>query len=223
MNIAVIVAGGVGSRVSSLNMPKQFAVVEGKTIMEHTLAVFANSKLIDKIVLVTNEHYLEETKQIVSKFSKEITIVKGGKTRQQSVYRALESLRCDDDDIVLIHDCARPLVTEDILQRSIDEAKLNGVAITAIKTKDSIASENKYEDRNRLYNIQTPQTFKFGLILKAHKKAQEKGIDNATDDGQLVKDLGHEIHLVEGNNNNFKITDELDLELFKVILQKKKS
>lgn len=228
MNIAIVVAGGIGSRVSGLNMPKQFAVVNGKKIMEHTLSVFAGCKLIDKIILVTNEQYLEETKQVIKNIDKPVSIVVGGSTRQQSVYNALTSENFKPDDIVLIHDCARPLVDEEIIERNIEEAKRCGTAITAIKVQDSVMRKDEsnsisYEDREKLYKVQTPQTFKYDLISKAHKKALNDGINDSTDDGQLLKRMGIELRLVEGKNENFKITTDIDLLLFEQIINKKKA
>ena len=117
---------------------------------------------------------------------------------------------------------------EEIIERNIEEAKRCGTAITAIKVQDSVMRKDEsnsisYEDREKLYKVQTPQTFKYDLISKAHKKALNDGINDSTDDGQLLKRMGIELRLVEGKNENFKITTDIDLLLFEQIINKKKA
>ena len=150
-------------------------------------------------------------------------MVVGGDTRQESVYNALKELS-SNTDIVVIHDAVRPFVNEDMIIQSIDDANRYGSAIVAVPVKDTIKeSDNdgfvmKTLDRRKLWAIQTPQTFKYDLIMKAHLYARDNNIQ-ATDDAFLVEQIGHKVKLIMGSYENIKITTPDDLAVAKAILE----
>lgn len=224
MNIAIVLAGGTGSRMS-LDMPKQFAVVKGKPIMAYTLSVFQNSPLVDSIYLVSHKEYFEQSKSIIEQYNinKVRGIIEGGQTRQESVFNALKQINAKDDDIILIHDCARPLVDEQIIKDNIEQCKLHDAIETAVKAVDTTieVSEEQFENslnRDKLYQVQTPQTFKYRLIKEAHENAIKNKLANITDDAQLVAKLGHKVFIVNGKKTNLKVTNDEDLKILEALL-----
>ena len=224
MNIAIVLAGGTGSRMS-LDMPKQFAVVKGKPIMAYTLSVFQNSPLVDSIYLASHKEYFKQSKQIINeyKLNKVKTVIEGGQTRQESVFNALRQINAKDDDIILIHDCARPLVDEQIIKDNIEQCQLRDAVETAVKAVDTTieVSEEQFENslnRDKLYQVQTPQTFKYRLIKEAHENAIKNELDNITDDAQLVAKLGHKVFIVNGKKTNLKVTTNEDLKILEALL-----
>ena len=224
MNIAIVLAGGTGSRMS-LDMPKQFAVVKGKPIMAYTLSVFQNSPLVDSIYLASHKEYFKQSKQIINeyKLNKVKTVIEGGQTRQESVFNALRQINAKDDDIILIHDCARPLVDEQIIKDNIEQCQLHDAVETAVKAVDTTieVSEEQFENslnRDKLYQVQTPQTFKYKLIKEAHENAIKNKLANITDDAQLVAKLGHKVFIVNGKKTNLKVTTDEDLKILEALL-----
>ena len=225
MNIAIILAGGTGSRMS-LNQPKQFAMVKGRPIMAHTLIVFNNCSQVDEIYFVSHESYIQESQRIIDEYNlpKVKQIIKGGNTRQESVYNALQAIKAKDDDIVLIHDCARPLVDEEIIINNIKACEKYDAVETAIKVVDTIIECNGEEmiqplDREKLYQVQTPQTFRYSIIKQAQQYAKDNNIHNASDDAQLVKRIGKNVHIVEGKKSNLKVTTDEDLLILNALIK----
>lgn len=220
---AVIVAAGSGKRMGA-DRPKQFLELCGKTIIERTAAVFSGCKSINEIIIVSSESGLEECKRLLKELEKEKTIkyVLGGKERYESVYNGLKSLdeRCG---IVLIHDGVRPFVTEEIINASIDDASEYGACAVGVKSKDTvkICTDKGFveytPDRNCVYNIQTPQTFRKEIILKAYERAFEKGVFG-TDDASLAENDGISVKITEGSYDNIKITTPDDLIVGEKIL-----
>lgn len=224
MNIAIILAGGTGSRMS-LNQPKQFAMVKGRPIMAHTLIVFNNCSQVDEIYFVSHESYIQESQRIIDEYNlpKVKQIIKGGNTRQESVYNALEAIKANDNDIILIHDCARPLVEEKIIINNIKACEKYDAVETAVKVVDTTIEVENFEfkkalNREKLYQVQTPQTFKFKIIKGAHEYAKKNHLLGITDDAQLVAKYGQKIHVIDGKRTNIKITTDDDLIFFKTLL-----
>jgi len=226
MNIALIVAGGIGKRMG-LDIPKQFVVTNNKPVIFYSLKVFEQCNEIDSIFIVCHKDYIEYLNDIVqnNSLNKVKGIVEGGDTRQQSVFNGLKAIREAKyalEDIVLIHDAARPLITSNIIKDNIETCLKYDACETAIKACDTMikSKQGEYMDdvvnRDEIYQVQTPQTFKLGLILDSHEKASKL---NATDDAQIVKQLGHKVAIVNGSKLNFKITTPEDLELFKSIVK----
>lgn len=229
MNIGIILAGGKGTRMGNIDKPKQFIEVYGKPLIIYTLEAFEYSENIDEILIACHEDWIEQVTIWCRKY--EITkvkyIIKGGETRQESTYVSLNKLKniCSEDDIVVVHDSARPLITNQIIKRNVENAKEYDAVDTVIPCDDTIIKsiDDKKIDsvpvRKELYVGQTPQSFKFKLILDAHNNATNNDIYNATDDCQLVLKYGKDVHLVEGDKLNLKITKFEDLTLFKAILK----
>ena len=227
MNIALIVAAGSGTRMG-LETPKQFVLVKDKPLLYYSVRIFETYPELDAIVLVTNKENISLVQEIVEEyhFTKVKAIVAGGETRQYSVYNGLLAIKefATNDDVVLIHDSARPLVNHRIIFDNIKACLEFGAVDTVIQASDTIvkSSDGSGVDelplRKELYQAQTPQTFKFGLILEAHEYARSHQIPDVTDDVKLVISLGKEVHLVEGSKLNFKVTTPEDLDLLEALL-----
>ena len=221
MNYAIVLAGGKGVRLGA-DRPKQFVIIKDEPMIVKTIKAFNSVDEIDEIIVVCLEEYISYLNELVEEYSlnKVKKVVAGGNSRQLSVYAGLEALEkanISKDDIVLIHDGARPFVSKEIILNNIKAAKENDAAITVIKSTDSVLLSKQgevvdfYLNRDEVYNCQTPQTFKFGLILKAHKKAKEDGVVHASDDASLVIRMNQKVSIVLGDINNKKITYKEDL------------
>lgn len=228
MNIAIILAGGSGTRMGS-DIPKQFIEVYAKPLIIHTLESFDINSEIDYIAVVCKKDWQEELKMWTRKFgiNKLRWIIDGGRTRQESVYNALNYIKdeCKEDDIVVIHDSARPLISQRIISDNIIGAKEFGAVDTVIPTPDTIVNSkddktiNNVPLRKELYLGQTPQSFKYKLICKAHEIAIGNNKNDATDDCQLILDLNEKVYFVKGDRLNFKITTFEDLMLLKAVIK----
>ena len=202
-------------------------LINGKPLLVYTIEAFDKNLEINQIVVVTNKEHISEVKDLCKtyKLNKVKTVVEGGETRQQSVYNGLKSIKVNKEDIILIHDAARPLVGQRIITDNIHGCQFFDAVATAINATDTIIKSEDQKtitsgiDRNSLYQVQTPQTFKYGLILLAHENAIKNKLPNVTDDAKLVLEMGHKVHLVEGDKYNFKITTSEDLKLFKALLK----
>ena len=227
MNSVVIVSAGRGSRMKA-DINKQFLKLKGKEVIAHTIDKFYNNKNIDEIVVVVKEDEADFFRRnIIDKYGyKNIKIAFGGKERQDSVFNGLKAVneRCD---IVLIHDGARPFVTDEIIKNSIECAKKNKCVIVGVPVKDTIKIINKDNEvcdtpnRSTLWSIQTPQVFEYLSIIKAHKIAKEKSY-YGTDDSMLMEYLGYNVEVIEGSYNNIKITTPEDLKIGEEILNENK-
>lgn len=224
MNIAIVVAGGVGSR-TGLEIPKQFYKIRDKEILSYTLTAFEKSEKIDKIVIVCLEEYFEKISEIVRKYDikKYIKTVKNGDTRRQSVFNALKSLEdiAKQDDIILIHDGIRAMIKPHTLDKCVEETMKYDATTLAQKNSNTVVySEGhniqRYIDRNFVYNLQTPQSFKYKIIYDAHKKIEESG--DITDDTQIAIKNGIEVHIIENDEPNLKLTTKEDIKLFEFYL-----
>lgn len=228
MNIGIILAGGSGSRMGS-DIPKQFIDIYGKPLIIHTMESFDVNSNIDYIAVVCKSDWKEDLQIWARKFgiNKLRWIVDGGDTRQTSTYNALSAIKeqCSKDDIVVIHDAARPLISQRIIDENIIRAKEFGAVDTVIPTPDTIVNSkdgqtiNNVPVRKELYLGQTPQSFKYDLILRAHENAFKTNNFDATDDCQLVLNLNEEVNFVTGDKLNFKITTFEDLVLLKAVIK----
>ena len=230
MNVALILAAGSGSRMGNADKPKQFLPIYGKPLMIHTIEAFEMHDDIEKIVVVTSEGYEDQVKVWCKQYDlgKVKAVVHGSDSRQGSVYNGLQAIKnlgISDDDIIVIHDAARPLISQNIITSNIEACKKYDAVDTVIKATDTIVASSDNEritnipNRSELYQGQTPQTFKFALISEAHEKAKSGQIPNVTDDTKLVISMGKEVHLVEGSKQNFKITTFDDLMMLKALLK----
>ena len=224
MNGVVIVAAGTGSRMN-MGINKQFIKLEGKEIIAYTIEKFYNNSNIEDIVVVVKEDESEFfKKEILDKYNfKNVKIAYGGKERQDSVYNGLKLLdeKCD---VVLIHDGARPLVSDKIIDKSIEEAKEHKAIVVGVPVKDTIKvidnDKNIVDTPNRsvLWAVQTPQTFDYNILIDAYKDAFKNKF-YGTDDAMLVERIGYKVKMLEGSYNNIKITTQEDLNIGSQILR----
>jgi len=223
-NVAVILAAGKGKRMGA-NKNKQFLEIKEKPILYYTLKAFSNCNLIDEIILVAAKDEIEYCrKEIIERyrFDKVTSIVSGGKERQHSVLNGL--LAIENCNIVIIHDGARPFVDNNIINTGIMYAEKYGAVACGVKPKDTIKVKNECgfsintPDRESLFAVQTPQSFKYDIILSCHKKVNKENI-SVTDDTMVVEQYGYKVYLYEGNYNNIKITTTEDLIIGEKILE----
>lgn len=224
MNGVVIVAAGTGSRMKK-DINKQFIKLKNKEIVAHTIEKFYNSENIDDIVVVIREDEEEYfNKNIKDKYGfTNIKVAHGGNERQDSVFNGIKMLK-KECDVVLIHDGARPFVTDDIIKRSINKANEHNAIVVGVKVKDTIkvVSDNgnivDTPNRSYLWAVQTPQVFKYDIITKAYEDAYNNNY-YGTDDAMLVERIGYNVKMIEGSYNNIKITTQEDLEFGEQILK----
>ncbi|WGX76315.1 2-C-methyl-D-erythritol 4-phosphate cytidylyltransferase [Paraclostridium bifermentans] len=224
MNGVVIVAAGTGSRMKK-DINKQFIKLKSKEIVAHTIDKFYNSENIDDIVVVIREDEEEYfNKNIKEKYGfTNIKVAHGGNERQDSVFNGIKMLK-KECDVVLIHDGARPFVTDDIIKRSINKANEHNAIVVGVKIKDTIkvVSDNgnivDTPNRSYLWAVQTPQVFKYDIITKAYEDAYNNNY-YGTDDAMLVERIGYNVKMIEGSYNNIKITTQEDLEFGEQILK----
>jgi 2-C-methyl-D-erythritol 4-phosphate cytidylyltransferase len=219
----VIPAGGKGIR-SGFPAPKQYLKFSGKELIAFTLEVFQKNRLIDEIIVSAEKTYFPLLSKIKEKYklSKITYFVEGGKQRQDSVYNALTLINAENDDLVVVHDAARPLLPDDVLNNAVKIAKNKGNAIVCIKAKDTLikakATVSSYLDRTDICQVQTPQIFRYKDIIKAFNSAYKNNF-YGTDESILVKRLGKKIHIAEGSVLNFKITTKSDIQIFKSLIK----
>lgn len=225
MNVALILAGGTGSRMGS-DCPKQLMLLENKPVICHSIEAFQSHKDIDSIVVVCNkddEHSYDFLFDKQYNFTKLLPLVLGGETRKQSSLRGLLSIkdRFADDTVVLIHDAARPLVTQQIISNNITTCRQYGACTTAISASDTLlishdgVAFDKVADRSIHYLAQTPQSFNLELILKAHSLCT----DETTDDTSLLLRSNIPVQIVNGSKQNIKLTTAGDFIIAKGFLK----
>ena len=219
----IIPAAGSGQRLGT-GTPKPYLTIAGKTILEHTLLRFRPLPALSEVVISTSRDKIKETLSIAAKvFDRDrFTVVEGGSERQHSIMNALNSLS-GASEMVAVHDAVRPFIETETISLCVDLAIKKGAAIVAVPAKDTIKVTDSDQrilntpDRSYLWQAQTPQIFKKSLLVDAYQKAIEEGFVG-TDDASLVENLGHEVYVLEGARENFKITYPLDLKLAEWIL-----
>lgn len=229
MNYAIILLAGEGKRMQNPT-PKQFLRVRNTPVFVYTTKAFDSHPDIDGVLLVVHPDYLQEVTAMTHTFklTKVQGIVAGGATRQASVLRGLDGLfpKVKPEDIVLIHDAARPLVSPSIITENILAARSHGAAETVLEVSDTLTYSSdgltlhSPLKRDHVYQVQTPQTFRYQLIRDAHNKLTERHIHGLTDDAQAVHQMDIPVHLVQGNRLNFKITTPEDFALFEAWIEK---
>lgn len=221
---AIILAGGKGKRMGA-SVSKQFIELKGKPIIYYTIKKFEENKNIDNIVVVLPPDEVSYFKEeILKKYSLKIDkIVLGGTERQDSVYNALKSIADTETDIVLIHDGARPFISNRIINDGIKYANEYGAAAPGVMPKDTIKvkNENNFSintpDRSSLVAIQTPQVFKYKEILKCHEKVKVNK-EVVTDDTMVAEKYGYKVYLYKGEYTNIKVTTPEDLILGEMLI-----
>lgn len=214
----IIPASGSGSRFGG-KTAKQFLKIDGKEILTHTIKKFHDLKIIDEIIVSTVPEFFVAVSTIVRKnnFTKVKKIVEGGKRRQDSVYNALINLDCKKDDIILVHDAVRPLVSEKLIKNVITETIKNDCVIPVIKISDTLMRTDKKNfakeiiDREGVVSVQTPQGFRFDILNKSFLKSYKEEF-TGTDEASIVQNCGYKVRVTEGEKSNIKITVKEDLD-----------
>ncbi|WP_196602246.1 IspD/TarI family cytidylyltransferase [Pectinatus frisingensis] len=233
MNIALVFAGGTGIRMRTTGKPKQFIELYGKPIIIYTLEVFERHPQIDNIIVPCVAGWEKYLADLVEKFhlKKVKKIITGGVNTQESKLKALNAIRstCKDNDIILLHDAVRPLVTEKMISDNIMCVKKYGSAVTAVPfTETGIISDNGEETqktiiRNTLYIAKAPQSFYFKDVLRSHTLGQNMSYSITIDTVSLMTELGEKVHLVPCTTTNIKITTPEDYYIFKALVDLKES
>ena len=231
-NIGLIIAGGSGNRMHQ-DIPKQFITVYERPVIVYTLEAFQNHPEIDAIAVVC----IEGWEQVLWAYAKQFNIsklqyvVQGGKNGQDSIRNGVYELEKHfaADDVVLIHDAIRPMVSAEIISDCISKTKKYGNAITVIpcaeammQTEDGVVSVGSYP-RDNLKRTQTPQGFKIGNICDLHRRALEAGITNSVASCTLMIEMGHQVYFSAGSEKNIKLTTVEDIDIFKALLKAKRS
>jgi 2-C-methyl-D-erythritol 4-phosphate cytidylyltransferase len=226
--LAIVLAGGAGKRMGS-STNKQFLLLDNKPIIVHTLQVFQDCRPIDGIYLVVNHKDLPIIQEEILEqyhFNKILKLVIGGRLRQDSVRNGLEAID-EACDIVTIHDAARPFVSPSFIEKSIFLMEMFDAIIPAIPARDTIKAISKEGfvmktlERDALWQIQTPQTFKYDLIIKAYREGMAKKLCGY-DDSTFIEYLGKKVKVMEGSPYNIKITTPEDLVVAKGLLSQLK-
>jgi len=228
MNVALIFAGGTGQRMNASAKPKQFLDLYGKPIILYTLEHFEEHEEIDKIVIVCLESWIKELERFLRCYDikKVIKIIPGGETGHESIYNGLKALEdiCKKDDIILIHDGVRPLITSELISANIAKAKECGNAITAERATESvISSENgdlvsSVPNRDSMYTAKAPQSFEYGMIWDLYRRARKDKF-STIDSAHLLSIYGKEMHLIQSTPNNIKITLPADYYIFRALYE----
>lgn len=229
-NYALIIAGGSGNRMGQ-DIPKQFMHIDGAPVIIHTMKAFEQHPDIDGIAVVC----LTGWETVLQSYANQFNITKlkwifpSGKTGFDSIHNGIYGLKeqgCKDEDLVLIHDAVRPLLSQEIISSNIAICKAYGYAITGIQCREAILkSDDGFTTttsipRDTLIRTQTPQTFRLGNIIGAHEEAKTKGITNSVASCTLIAELGSErvMHIVPGSEKNIKITTVEDIDMIKALM-----
>ena len=224
----ILAAAGSGTRLGGISKP--LMDIGGKTAIEYSLEIFEETDAVTRIVISPREEDIPKYREIVSKrgFSKVAGIISGGSTRQESVAKAFRfAFRDIITEFVAIHDAARPLITKQVVENAIKDAKNYGTAVCASLCPDTVKRANKSSfvtesvDRAGLYLIQTPQIFSYDIYSTSLAVAEKDGVQ-ATDDSSLVENAGFKIRLTETTRDNIKLTYPGDIHLMKAIIESRK-
>ena len=215
---AIIVAAGEGTRFGAA---KQFALLKGKTVLDWSLEKFEDHKAIDSIILVLGRDHSGE--EYLNRYNKIAAIARGGERRQDSVYSGLSCVDTQETGIILVHDGARPLVGNDLIDRVIDATRIRGAVVPVIPVEDTIKRVEGQkvlhtEDRKHFFRVQTPQGFSGSLLKEAFVLALREAF-NGTDEAALVERMGKDVFVVPGDRRNLKITTKEDLQMTETLIE----
>jgi len=222
----IIPSGGSGKRLNA-SLPKQYIKFNGKELFVYTIEKFQKSSLADSIIIAAQPEYFGLIYDCIEKYnlSKVIKVVEGGKERQDSVYNALLNCGAETNDLIAVHDAARPLISSKLIDKALKEAEIYDNIVVAIKAKDTLLKGSdfveSYIGREEIYYVQTPQIFRAGILLDSMKKAYTENF-YGTDESMLVKKAGYKIKIVEGSSLNIKVTTQSDLDIFSALCSQSK-
>ena len=237
MNYGVLLAGGTGSRMKSIEIPKQYYEINEIPIIIYTLKTFINVNCFDYIYIAVNNEFKDFVKSIIKKFIDDadiskIKLVSGGNERIDSIHNVIECININnvtDEDIIVIHDAVRPFVTEKIILDNIEGAKEYGATVTSVPVNDTIllSTDGDYVDRipirKTLFNGQSPDSFNLKTFIELENKLTEEQKEIITGTSQVCTLNDYPIRMIEGDTINFKITTDADLELAEHIILKKEN
>lgn len=215
---AVVTAGGTSRRFGNSN--KLFEYLCGKPVLKYSVDLFTEMGF--EVIIPSHASFIADVEEMFKEYPN-VKAIRGGLTRQQSVYRGLQE--AGGCNYVIIHDGARPLIKKEIVEKCIEKAIEKRAAIVAVKTTDTIKTvdiDKKITgtpNRANLINVQTPQIFEYSYILEAHEKNKDKSL---TDDACLIEEVGGEVYYVEGDYSNIKITNQIDIDYAKLLLESQK-
>ena len=230
MNIAVIFAGGVGTRMGS-DIPKQFLELNGKPVLAHTLGLYQDHPLVNGIVLVVSPVYFDECRALAARYgiTKPLLLAESGESAQDSIYSGLKAAAATypSDTVVLLHDGVRPYVLPEVITANIEAVAQFGNAVTYTPCYETIvlskdgSTIHAMPYRKESYTAQAPQSFRLGDILKIHERirARPQGYADMVDQATICWTLGVPIHLVPGNRGNVKITTPEDIVMLEALME----
>lgn len=232
MVFAVIVAGGIGSRMKNAGIPKQFMELCGKPIIVHTVERFLHSDRIDRIYIGVHPEWTDYAAELLEKYfgsSDAAVIVPGGADRNGTVFNVIDRIEKDygvsEDHIVLTHDAVRPFITQKIINENIDAVREHGAAAVAYNSIDTIvvSEDSKFitsvPERRKMYNVQTPQSFKINLLKRLFESLSEEEKTTLTDACRICTVRNQPVYIVEGDISNIKITTPTDFKFAEAIAE----
>ncbi len=229
MNIAIIFAGGTGQRMNSKTKPKQFLELNGKPIIIYTLEHFNDHELIDEIIVVCVEGWINYCQGLIEKFNieKVKAIIPGGPTGMLSRFEGVKKAKdlYPDNTICLMHDGVRPMIDHDIISRNIESVEKFGSGVTVAPATETIAVRTgtcnkvgRIIDRSECQLAKAPQSFRLGDLYKAHREAVDSGMQDCIDTAYLMQQRGHDVYTVECSSENIKITTPIDFYTFRALM-----
>ncbi|WP_392450095.1 2-C-methyl-D-erythritol 4-phosphate cytidylyltransferase [Staphylococcus massiliensis] len=218
----IIPAAGRGTRMGK-PYNKLLIELDGMTIIERTVKVFQEDNACEGIHLALNPNEETKLQSLLTAYDKVTSFIAGGRERQESIFNVIQSLELNPETVVMVHDGARPFVSHETIEGLFQQATLNQACLTAVRAKDTIKVVEDGQvvqtlDRRKLWQVQTPQAFQFGLLKEAYQYASETKFEG-TDDASLVEHYGTPIQVVEGNYNNIKLTTTEDLDYGLSVIQ----
>lgn len=233
MIYAEILAGGKGTRMGNVNMPKQFLPLKGKPILIHTLEKFILNNRFDKIIIVTPKEWINHTKDIIKKYINDdrVAVVAGGSDRNETIMNGIHYIEkefgLNSEDVIVTHDAVRPFITHRIIEENIDAVLEHGAVDTVIPAIDTIVESSNHEYvtdipvRGHMYQGQTPQSFNIQTLVKHYNNLSDEDKQILTDAAKICSLAGEKVFLVNGGISNIKITTPYDLKVANSIIQER--
>ena len=232
MIFAAILAGGIGSRMGGTDTPKQFLTLGNKPVIIHTIEKFVINENIDKTIVLTPKNFINHTNNLIEQYigeNDDIIVIEGGETRNDTLMNSInyidDNFGIDDDSIILTHDSVRPFVTHRIIEDNIEAARRYGACDTVIPATDTIVESvngttiESIPVRDYYYQGQTPQSFNIKKLFNLINSLTEEESNILTDACKIFVLKDEDVHLVEGEVTNIKITYPYDLKLANTILE----
>lgn len=231
MIYAVIAAGGIGSRMGNVDKPKQYLKIKDKPVIVHTVEKFFVNDCFKKVIILCPNQWVNYTRDILSKYlpqNDKVIVLEGGSTRNETIMNSIKYIEqtdgLDDDTIIVTHDAVRPFVSARIIQENIECAMKYGATDTVVPATDTIVESqdgkliSSIPDRSKLYQGQTPQAFKAKQLKEVYNGLSDEEKDILTDACKILSMKGYDVHMIEGEVHNIKITYPYDLRVAKALL-----